>query len=209
MDKHHVVITIARQYGSGGRTLGVMLSEKYGIPFYDKDIIKLASEESGIKEEIFGRVDEYVSNAKPSLFKKNNVYTGEVLSPDSKDFTSEENLFNIQAKVMRDLAAKGSCVIIGRCSNFVLKDDPHTLSLFVHASEEFRREKASEKLSMTGKELEKFLVKDDKRKMDYYRRFTGGEWFDARNYDLCLNSSKLGYDKCIEEIDHRIKIMFE
>lgn len=207
MDKHHVVITIARQYGSGGRSIGLMLAEKYGVPFYDKDIIRIASEESGIKEEYFGRVDEYVSKVKPSLFKR--TYKGGLLSPADKDYVSEENLFNIQAKVIRDLAAKGSCVIIGRCSNYVLKDDPHALSLFVHASEEFRREKASEKLSMDGKKLEEFLVKDDKRKMDFYRRFTGGEWFDARNYDLCLNSSKLGYDKCIQEIEHRIKMMYE
>lgn len=209
MDKHHVVITIARQYGSGGRSIGVMLAEKYGVPFYDKDIIRIASEESGIKEEYFGQVDEYVSKAKPSFFKRAGIYKGGLLSPADKDYTSEENLFNIQAKVIRDLAAKGSCVIIGRCSNYILKDDPHALSLFVHASEEFRREKASEKLSMDGKKLEEYLVKDDKRKMDFYRRFTGGEWFDARNYDLCLNSSKLGYDKCIQEIEHRIKMMYE
>lgn len=209
MDKHHVVITIARQYGSGGRSIGVMLAEKYGVPFYDKDIIRIASEESGIKEEYFGQVDEYVSKAKPSFFKRAGIYKGGLLSPADKDYTSEENLFNIQAKVIRDLAAKGSCVIIGRCSNYILKDDPHSLSLFVHASEEFRREKASEKLSMDGKKLEEYLVKDDKRKMDFYRRFTGGEWFDARNYDLCLNSSKLGYDKCIQEIEHRIKMMYE
>lgn len=207
MDKHHVVITIARQYGSGGRSIGLMLAEKYGVPFYDKDIIKIASEESGIKEEYFGRVDEYVSKVKPSLFKR--TYKGGLLSPADKDYVSEENLFNIQAKVIRDLAAKGSCVIIGRCSNFVLKDDPRALSIFVHASEEFRREKAAEKLSMDGRKLEEYLVKDDKRKMDFYRRFTGGEWFDARNYDLCLNSSKLGYDKCIQEIEHRIKMMYE
>ena len=204
-----IVITIARQYGSGGRSIGLMLAERLGLNFYDKEIIRLASEASGLKEELFGRVDEYVSNAKPSWFKKNGVYTGEILPPSSKDYTSEENLFNIQAKVMRDLAEKESCVIIGRCSNFVLKDNPNVISIFVHASDEFRIEKASEKLSMTGKELDEFLLKDDKRKMDFYRRFTGGEWYDARNYDLSLNSSKLGYEKCIREIRNRIEMMQE
>lgn len=207
MDKHHVVITIARQYGSGGRSIGMMIAEKYGIPFYDKDIIKIASEESGIKEEYFGSVDEYVSKAKPSLFKR--AYKGGLLSPNDKDYVSEENLFNIQAKVIKDLAAKGSCVIIGRCSNYVLKDDPHALSIFVHASDEFRREKAAEKLTMKGRKLEDYLAKDDKRKMDFYRRFTGGEWFDARNYDLSLDSSKMGYEKCIRAIEARVKMMYE
>ena len=204
-----IVITIARQYGSGGRTIGLMLAEELGLNFYDKEIIRLASEASGLKEELFGRVDEYVSNAKPSWFKKNGIYTGEILPPSSKDYTSEENLFNIQAKVMRDLAEKESCVLIGRCSNFVLKDNPNALSIFVHASDEFRIEKASEKLSITGKALDEFLLKDDRRKMDFYRRFTGGEWYDARNYYLCLNSSKLGYEKCIREIKHRINMMHE
>ena len=207
MDKHHVVITIARQYGSVGRSIGMMIAEKYGIPFYDKDIIKIASEESGIKEEYFGQVDEYVSTAKPSFFKK--TYKGGLLSPNDKDYVSEENLFNIQAKVIKDLAAKGSCVIIGRCSNYVLKDDPHALSIFVHASDEFRREKAAEKLTMKGRKLEDYLAKDDKRKMDFYRRFTGGEWFDARNYDLSLDSSKMGYEKCIRAIEARVKMMYE
>lgn len=204
-----IVITIARQYGSGGRTIGLMLAEELGLNFYDKEIIRLASEASGLKEELFGRVDEYVSNAKPSWFKKNGIYTGEILPPSSKEYSSEENLFNIQAKVMRDLAEKESCVLIGRCSNFVLKDNPNALSIFVHASDEFRIEKASEKLSITGKALDEFLLKDDRRKMDFYRRFTGGEWYDARNYDLCLNSSKLGYEKCIREIKHRINMMHE
>ena len=204
-----IVITIARQYGSGGRSIGLMLAERLGLNFYDKEIIRLASEASGLKEELFGRVDEYVSNAKPSWFKKNGIYTGEILPPSSKDYTSEENLFNIQAKVMRDLAEKESCVIIGRCSNFVLKDNPNVISIFVPAPDEFRIEKASEKLSMTGKELDEFLLKDDKRKMDFYRRFTGGEWYDARNYDLSLNSSKLGYEKCIREIRNRIEMMQE
>ena len=110
------VITIARQYGSGGRTVGEMLAKKLGIGYYDKDIIRMASEDSGIHETLFGRVDEY-SSAKKPLFGKNGIYSGELISPQSKDFTSDENLFNYQAKIIRELAGKESCVIIGRCSN--------------------------------------------------------------------------------------------
>ena len=107
------VITIARQYGSGGRTVGEMLAKKLGIGYYDKDIIRMASEDSGIHETLFGRVDEY-SSAKKPLFGKNGIYSGELISPQSKDFTSDENLFNYQAKIIRELAGKESCVIIGR-----------------------------------------------------------------------------------------------
>lgn len=200
------VITIARQYGSGGRTVGEMLSEKLGISYYDKDIIRLASEDSGIHERLFGRVDEY-SSAKPPLFNKTSIYKGELIPPQSKEFTSDENLFNYTAKIIRHLAETESCVIIGRCSNFILKDYPNVLSVFIHASHEYRMQEASKKLSKSQKEIEKFLQKDDKRKFEYYRRFTGGEWTDATNYDLCLDSGKLGYDRCIEEIEHRLNTM--
>ncbi|MDC7291547.1 cytidylate kinase-like family protein [Blautia schinkii] len=200
------VITIARQYGSGGRTVGEMLSKKLGISYYDKDIIRMASEDSGIHERLFGRVDEY-SSAKPPLFSKTSIYKGELIPPQSKEFTSDENLFNYTAKVIRHLAETESCVIIGRCSNYILKDYPNVLSVFIHASQEYRMQEASKKLSKSQREIEKFLQKDDKRKFEYYRRFTGGEWTDATNYDLCLDSSKLGYDRCIEEIEHRLNTM--
>ena len=148
------VITIARQYGSGGRTVGEMLAKKLGIGYYDKDIIRMASEDSGIHETLFGRVDEY-SSAKKPLFGKNGIYSGELISPQSKDFTSDENLFNYQAKIIRELAGKESCVIIGRCSNYILKDYPNVLRVFIHADWDFRMEKAAEKLSMSQKEIEK------------------------------------------------------
>ena len=166
----------------------------------------MASDDSGIHETLFGRVDEY-SSAKPPLFKKESIYTVDLIPPHSKEFTSDENLFNYQAKTIRHLAETESCVIIGRCSNYVLKDYPNVLSVFIHASWEFRMEKAAEKLSKTPREIEKFLQKDDRRKDEYYRRFTGQEWKDATQYDLCLDSSKLGYDKCIEEIENQLNML--
>ena len=205
---NNFVVTIARQYGSGGRTVGEMLSNKLGIGYYDKDIIRMASEDSGIHEKLFGRVDEY-SSAKPSIFARDSVYTGELIPPQSKEFTSDANLFNYQAKIIRRLAETKSCVIIGRCSNYILKDYPNVLSVFIHASWEFRIEKAAEKLSKTPREIERFLHKDDKRKFEFCRHFTGREWTDATNYDLCLDSSKLGYDKCVEEIEYRIGLLRE
>ena len=142
------VITIARQYGSGGRTIGEELAKKLGISYYDKDIIRMASEESGIHEELFGRVDENVS-AKQKLFAKTGIYKGELIPPQSKDFTSDENLFNYQAKVIRHLAETESCVIIGRCANMILKDYPNVLRVFVYGDWDFRIREASKKLSGT------------------------------------------------------------
>ena len=200
------VITIARQYGSGGRTVGKMLAEKLGVSFYDKQIIQMASDESGIDVKLFGQVEEG-KKVKSSLFNKTGLYKGELIPPSDKDFISDENLFNYQAKVVADLAEKESCVIVGRCVNYVFKDRPNTLRVFVHAPWEFRLEQSRAKVSGTDEEIEKFLLKDDKRKQDYYRRFAGGDWSDATNYDLCLNAGKLGFEKCVEAIMAQMKVM--
>lgn len=202
----NVVITIARQYGSGGHTVGEMLAEKMGVAFYDKQIIRMASDESGIDLSLFGKVEGGVS-VKPSLFSKTGLYKGDLIRPGSKEFISDENIFNYQAKVIKDLADKESLVVIGRCVNYVFKDRPNTLRVFIHAPWEFRVEQASKKVSGSREEVEKFLQKDDKRKQDYYRRFAGGVWNDATNYDLCLNSGKLGFEKCVEAIEAQLRIM--
>ena len=138
---------------------------------------------------------------------KDSIYKGGLHQPGSKDFISDENLFNYQAKVVNDLAEKESYVIVGRCVNYVFKDRPNTLRVFIHAPWEFRVEKASEKISGSREDVEKFLLKDDKRKQDYYRKFAGGIWNDATNYDLCLNSGKLGFEKCVDVIEAQLKIM--
>ena len=200
------VITIARQYGSGGRTLGQMLADRLGIPLYDKNILRMASDDSGIHEKFFTRVDEY-NSVKPPVFGKSAIYKGELIPPQSKEFVSDKNLFNYQAKIIRELAEKESCVIIGRCSNRILKDYPNVLSVFVHASWEFRMQKAADKLGRPEKELEEFLLKDDKRKTEYYHRFVGGDWTDATQYDLCLDSSRLGFEKCLEMIEYNKKLL--
>ena len=188
---NNVVITIARQYGSGGRTIGEMLAKKLNVHYYDKELMKLASDDSGINEALFVNADEKVKNT--SLFHiARKEYHGELIPPESDDFTSTDNLFNYQAKIIRDLAKEESCVIIGRCADYVLKDYPNVLSVFIHAP----------------KELERFINKTDKHRAEYYKYHTGREWTDARNYDLCLDSSKLGYERCVDEIISYMKVRF-
>lgn len=203
----NVVITIARQYGSGGKTVGEMLAKEMGIPFYNDNLLKMASEESGISEQLFRQMDEKLKN---SLFKRMSVdiYTGELIPPESSDFVSEKNLFNYQAEIIKRLAKTQSCVIIGRAADFILKDYPNVVSVFVHGSETFNLARAMEYNSMTEEEMKKFIVKTDRYRADYYKHYTGREWTDARNYDLCLNSSKLGFQKCVEEIQAYIKVRF-
>lgn len=201
MDKF--IITIARGFGSGGRTIGQMLSKRLGVEFYDKDIIKLASEESGINEALFGQSDE---KTKGGLGKR-SVYKGEVISPDKKAFTSEENLFNYTAKVIKKLAEEKSCIIVGRCADFVLKDRKDTVRVFVWADEENCVKNAAEVKGMVDrKEALKTIAATDKSRAEYYKAHTGKNWNDARNYDICLNSGDLGFEKCVEIIESYIKI---
>jgi cytidylate kinase len=205
MDK--IVITIARQYGSGGRTIGEMLAKDLGIKYYDKEILQLASDESGINEGLFEKADEKLKNT--NLFKiARKAYKGELIPPESDDFTSNDNLFNYQAKIIRKLAEEESCVIIGRCADYILRDFDHVLSVFVHAPADFCLAEAMKKHSMSEKEMERFIAKTDKRRAEYYKYYTGREWTDARNYDLCLNCGKLGFERCLEEIKAYLKVRF-
>lgn len=196
------VITIARGYGSGGRTIGKMLSEKLGVEFYDRDLIKLASEESGINEALFGQSDEKTK----SVFGS-KVYKGEMISPDKKAFTGEENLFNYQAMVIKKLAEEKSCIIVGRCADFVLRDLKNVVRVFVYADEESCvRNVAEVKGILDRREALKKISSIDKERAAYYKAHTGREWIDARNYDLCLNSGDLGFEKCTEIIASYLNI---
>lgn len=199
------IITIARGYGSGGRTIGKMLSERLDIPFWDRDLIKLASEESGINEALFGQSDE---KTKAGVFTKKSVYTGgEKISPDKKAFTSEENLFNFQAETIKRLAEEKSCIIVGRCADYVLRDMPNVIRVFVYADTESCVKNVAEVKGITNeKEALKMIASTDKERAAYYKAHTGREWIDARNYDLCLNSGELGFEKCVDIISNYVKI---
>ena len=202
-----VVITIARQYGSGGKTIGKMLAADLGIKAYSREILKLASEDSGINERLFNQVDEKLKST--SLFGiMKRAYKGELIPPESEDFTYNQNLFNYQAKVIKELAETESCVIIGRCGDYVLKGNPRVVSVFVHASPEYCLKQAIERGAHAGKDVEKFIQRTDKYRAEYYHYYTGQEWNDARNYDLCLNSERLGFEGCVEAIKAYIKIRF-
>ena len=202
-----LVVTIARQYGSGGKTIGQMLAKDLSINCYSREILKLASEESGINETLFNKADEKLKSS-PLFGITKRIYKGQLIPPESQEFVSDQNLFNYQAKVIKELAETESCVIVGRCADFILKDQGHVISVFVHAPKDYCMARALERSSMTEKEMEKFIQKEDKYRSDYYRYYTGHEWNDARNYDLCLDSSKLGFEKCVEAIKAYAQVRF-
>lgn len=201
------VITIARGYGSGGRTIGKKIAAELGIPFYDRDLLRFASDDSGINEELFARADEKLK--KSLLFKiARNVYKGELIPPDNDDFVSNDNLFNYQAKIIKELAETESCVIVGRCADFVLKDYENVIKVFVHAPLKKCIDTLEDMTGKSEKELEKQILSIDKHRAEYYKYYTGRDWYDARNYDLCLDSSRLGFDRCAEMIKSYLAVRF-
>ena len=198
MDKF--VITIARETGSGGLNITRKLSDALGVPYYDRDLLRKASEVSGIHERLFGAADERIG-LKEMLSAAEKVYTGELLPPDSDDFTSTRNLFSFQAKIIKELAETESCIILGRCANYLLADRKDVLRVFIHAPLEAREERvASYSLAWSPREVTKYIRLEDKRRASYYRYYTGEEWRDAAGYDLSLDSSVLGEEGCVKRI---------
>ena len=199
------VITIARTYGSGGRTVGKMLAKDLGISYYNREILKLASDDSGINEALFAKVDEKLKNT--LLFKTaSSVYNGEIIPPDKGGFTSDRNLFNYQAKIIKELSNKESFVVIGRAADFVLKDFKNVIRVFVHAPMETCIKNVIEVENRPEKGIEAYIKKIDKERAEYYKYYTGRDWYDAKNYDLCLNSAELSFEKCVDIIKAYIDI---
>lgn len=204
MDKF--IITIARTYGSGGRTMGKMLAEELGIKYYDRELLRMASDESGINEALFGQADEKLNN--PSLFRvSRKVYNGEVLPPDSDGFVSDDNLFNYQAKIIKQLAEKESCVIIGRCADHILREYPNAIRIFCYAPMESCIERVQEVSGLNEKESRKKIQKIDKWRADYYKYYTGHEWDDAKNYDMCINTASLSYKEILTIVESYIDVV--
>ena len=201
------VITIARSYGSGGRKMGRLLAKELGYEYYDREILRIASDESGISEELFRQADE---KQRIPLFRiAREVYTGEVIPPDSDDFISNENLFRYQAKIIRELAATRNCVIVGRCANFILRGRDNVLNVFVTAPVVDCVRRVMETDGLNLQEAEKNIKKIDKRRADYFKYFTGRQWQDAALYDLCRNTGHMSEQKCVDIVRAYMDARFE
>ena len=198
-----LVITIARGFGSGGRTIGKMLASRLSIDYYDMELLRLASEESGINLELFGRADE---SLKAGFFKKlRHSYADRPVPPSSMDFTSDDNLFQYQAKVIRDLADKQSCVIIGRCADHILKDHDRVLRLFFYADKDTCIKTVTEMYGVHQKDATDRIESIDRSRAAYYKYYTGKRWDDVCNYDLCINTAKIGFEKAVDSVIAYIK----
>jgi len=176
MDKF--TVTIAREYGSGGRLIGQQLAKELGIAFYDRELIALAAKESGLAEEFVQKM-EY----KRTISFVNTLYMTGYELPVS------EKIFLAQCKVIRQIAEEGSCVIVGRCADYVLRDKPNCIRVFVHAPIEERIKRIREVYGEEHPNLEDYIRKQDKNRASYYNYYTYGKWGKAQNYHLCIDSS--------------------
>ena len=192
------VITIARQYGSGGRTVGKMLARKLGIPFYNREIITMASEDSGVKAMVFS--DERLKGDFLSRLRAHYHGNAPVPNDSSKSYLKDEALFAYQVKIIRRLADQGPCVMIGRCADYILRDKADCLKVFIHADMKFRAERIVKVYGEREQSPEERLRDKDKRRAAYHRFYTNMKWGHAQNYHLTLDSGVIGIGKCVDII---------
>ncbi len=203
------VITIARGFGSGGKEIGSKLAKRLGIHCYESQILKMASEDSGINEALFIQADEKVHLYGTILGYMKKIPFSEEAQPNTKRFISDVNLFNIQSKIIRQLADQESCIIIGKCADYVLRDFKNVVRIYIDAPREACVQSIVNKLDVTEKEAHSLIEKTDKYRSDYYRCYTEGKkWTDMANYDLTLNSARVGREMCVDLIEQYVKMKF-
>jgi len=184
------VITISREFGSGGRTIGKMVAEKLGIPCYDAELIEKIAEQSGYSAEYIKQEVEYGTGG----------WLSAVFADRSTGLTNQDKMFSIQSRIIEELANEGPCVIVGRCADFVLRDKADCLNVFIHASMEKRAERIVKEYGERAESPEKRLKEKDKRRAAYHRFYTDMKWGHAQNYHVCLDSGEFGIEKCAEII---------
>lgn len=201
------VITIARGFGSGGKQIGLALSKQLGIPCYESQILSMASNYSGINKNLFFQVDEKLRGYHLIKRLMKSANKDDIVEPTDKSFISDVNLYNIQAKIIKELAKQQSCIIIGKCANHLLRDYENTVSVYIEAPRAFCVKNVIERLGVTEEEAHRMIYQTDRYRADYYKYYTGGEtWTNPVLYDMTLNSDRMGMDKCTELIIQYLKI---
>lgn len=185
-----MVITISRTYGSGGKQVGKALAAKLGYKFYDKDLCRILSDETGINEGLFGESDEKLTKTYIGTdvsWKKN----AKPLPPSSKKYSSEKNLFKLQAEKIKKLASEGNCIIMGRCADKILEGNTDIIRLYCYASRHDCIKRTMEVCEISEKDAVKRIESVDKYRNNYYKHFTGKKLSDSENYDLCVNTGSM------------------
>jgi CMP/dCMP kinase len=199
-EKSQIVITISRQLGSGGAYIGQQLAKKLNIYYMDREIIRLAAEKLSVLEDELEPRDERIQSFWQSAFQYSGYSGPDVYIPPRFFVPTDRELFKAEAEVIKHVAKDRSAVIIGRCGSHVLRACPHHISIFLHADNEFRKKRIEKLYNISQEEASKMIAKSDSERSRYHHRLTGKEWTDARQYDLSIDTNKLGVDNCVQHI---------
>ncbi|ADV45258.1 AAA family ATPase [Bacteroides helcogenes] len=199
------VVNIGRQLGSGGREVGEKLAARLGIDFYDKELIRLASEESGLCREFFEKADEKTSQGIiGGLFGMRFPFISDGAIP-ATNCLSNDALFKVQSDVIRRLAEEKSCLFVGRCADYILRDNPRCANIFISCSHEERVRRLRQIHSISEHAAEEMMNKADKRRSEYYNYYSYKMWGVAATYHLCIDSSVLGIDGTVDLVEEFVR----
>ena len=199
------IITISREFGSGGREIGQKLADQLGVPFYDRELLEMASKESGICQELFVKHDESYTNS----FLMNLVMGNYPISQDGRinpEMPLNHKIFLAQFDTIKNLAEKGPCIIVGRCADYVLRGHKNVVNFFITGNMYDKKQRIGARYDIEKNKIEDFIRKTDKRRAGYYNYYSDMRWGDAKNYDLCINSSKTGIDGAVDLMRYYISV---
>lgn len=191
-----LIITIGRQFGSGGRDVGEKVADALGIPFYDKELIEMAAQKSNLSKEALKEVDEHATNSFLYSLASGNYSLRGINAPIYYEMPINDKLFIAQAEVIKDIAKQGPCVIVGRCADYVLEEEEgvELLNVFVHGSVDYRSKRVMEAQDLTQAKARDKVMKTDKQRRTYYDYYTSKDWGVMSNYDMCVNAEVFGID---------------
>lgn len=199
------IVTISRQYGSGGREIGKKLAEAWGIPFYDNELITLAAKQSGFAEEAFETAETRASSSLLYSIARGMTTFGSNEMGGFTNLSLDDKIYLAQAEVIRKCASEGPCVIVGRCADYVLRKLNNVVNVFVYADLAFRAERSVRIDGLPHERIEEAVLKRDKQRANYYNFHTGERWGRIENYSLCINSSHVGIDSSVEIIKRYVE----
>ena len=204
---NNFVVTVARGFGSGGKEIASRLAKDLGIHCYENRILTLASQMSGLDEKMFQEVNEKIrENGGFSSFLKGLPRAKSYIARNEK-FVSDDKLFEYQSKIIRDLAEKESCVIVGKCADYVLRDKPNVVSIYIEAPRRCCLKRTMENMHVSEEVAHATIERTDKFRADYYKYYTHGNyWTNPVNYDMTLNSERVGIDDCVRIIEQYLEI---
>jgi cytidylate kinase len=189
----HPIITIEREYGSGGSSIGRRVAEELGIPYYNHEILEMAAERLGVPVKKLEGAEE----SSPKSFLYSLLLNSNPARTMEDNLPVSDKIFIVETQIIQELSAQGSCVLVGRCAGRILRDNPYLFSAFVYAPRAFRKQYAQEHYGVQTRDVDTLISRIDGRREKFYNINTGGNWYDKENYTMCLNSGKLGTDGCV------------